>query len=113
MATTKRKTVTKKRPKAVGGFLGFGIPPEVRQAAVTILRWLGAPPEAGCVAPATCCDDVCANTPAGKVYVVVCDGTGMKALKGTADGQQLAWDNQAGTFVLTNVGGQSTARAKR
>lgn len=79
---------------------------DVRESVRVLLEQaaalLGALP-GGEPAPVTCCAEVCDATPAGKMYVVVCDGKTMKALKGTADGQYLAWDHTAGTWVLASV----------
>lgn len=60
------------------------------------------PVPGGGAAPA-CCEAVCADTPAGKKHVVICDGGTMKAIKGTADGQYLAWDHTNQTWVLSNI----------
>ena len=64
-----------------------------------------APPKkrrVGIVAP-TCCDAVCAAVGAGKILIVVCDGTTMKTIAGTQDGQWLRWDNTAKSWVLTTL----------
>lgn len=51
----------------------------------------------------SCCDDVCKNVGAGKLMLVVCDGTTMKPLVGTQDGQYPAWDQTNQTWVLATV----------
>jgi hypothetical protein len=60
--------------------------------------------EAGPLTPlGSCCAGVCGGVGVGKILIVVCDGTTMKALSGTADGQYLAWDDVAKTWVLANA----------
>ncbi len=105
MATKKTKSRKGSPPKKVSV---SGIPPEVVTAARTLVNWvfsLLGPPRVGDPLPEvpSCCESVCANTPAGKKYLVICDGTTMKTLVGTQDGQYPAWDQTAGTWILTTV----------
>lgn len=74
------------------------------EAARTILAWLSADPGANTDAPGCdCFADPCKDTPAGKKYLVVCNGKTLEALAGTADGQTIKWDNVGKTWVVANV----------
>ena len=79
-------------------------------AARALFEWLATPsvptfgdPELLPAPVPPCCETVCADTPAGKKHIVICDGGTMKAIKGTADGQYLAWDHTNQTWVLSNI----------
>jgi hypothetical protein len=50
-----------------------------------------------------CKNEVCKNVPAGENRIVICDGTTLTTIAGTAEGQYLAWDNTAKKWRLTNV----------
>lgn len=85
----------------------FTVPADVAAALGKILSWALSlwGPKAGDPTPQadSCCQALCADVPAGKKYLVICDGGVLKAVPGTQDGQYWAWDQTAGTWVLTTI----------
>ena len=65
---------------------------------------VGVEPNPGSEDPCDACKNApCADVPAGKVRVLVCDGKTVKPLAGTANGQVLKWNQTDGTWDISNA----------